>query len=92
MCPRTYREQTGTYAEYLEERFGHIGRFIKDYNVNGVILFVYKYCDPYGFEVPATKSYIESLDIPVLYLEDEDTMSSIGRLKTRIQAFLELMV
>ena len=91
MCPRTYRERTGTYPEYLEERFGHIGRFIKDYSVNGVILYIYKYCDPYGFEVPATKSYIESLDVPVLYLEDEYAMSSIGRLKTRIQAFLELM-
>jgi len=91
MCPRTYREKTGTYPEYLEDRFGHIGRFIKDYSVNGVILYVYKYCDPYGFEVPATKSYIESLDVPVLYLEDEYAMSSIGRLKTRIQAFLELM-
>jgi len=91
MCPRTYREKTGTYQEYLEERFGHIGRFIKDYKVDGVILYIYKYCDPYGFEVPATKSYIESLNIPVLYLEDEYSMSSIGRLKTRVQAFLELM-
>ncbi len=91
MCPRTYREKTGTYQEYLDERFGHIGRFIRDFKVDGVILYIYKYCDPYGFEVPATKSYIESLNIPLLYLEDEYSMSSIGRLRTRIQAFLELM-
>jgi benzoyl-CoA reductase/2-hydroxyglutaryl-CoA dehydratase subunit BcrC/BadD/HgdB len=91
MCPRTYREQKGTYQEYLEERFGHIGRFIRDFKVDGAILYIYQYCDPYGFEVPATKSYIESQGIPVLYLEDEYSMSSIGRLKTRIQAFLELM-
>jgi len=91
MCPRTYREKTGTYEEYSEARFGHIGRFIRDFKVDGVILYIYKYCDPYGFEVPATKSYIESLDIPVLYLEDEYSMSSTGRLTTRIQAFLELI-
>jgi benzoyl-CoA reductase/2-hydroxyglutaryl-CoA dehydratase subunit BcrC/BadD/HgdB len=91
MCPRTYRQRTGTYQQYLEERFGHIRHFIKDFRVNGVILFIYKYCDPYGFEVPAMKSYIESLNIPVLYLEDEYSLSTIGRLKTRIQAFLELI-
>ncbi len=90
-CGRTYREQTGTYPEYLEDRFGHIGRSIKDFKVDGVILYIYKYCDPFGFEVPAMKSYIESLGTPVLYLEDEYSMSTIARLRTRVQAFLELI-
>ncbi|MFC1928225.1 2-hydroxyacyl-CoA dehydratase subunit D [Chloroflexota bacterium] len=90
-CARTYREQKGTYPEYIEARFGHIGRFIKDFNVEGVILYIYKYCDPFGFEVPAMKQYIESFGTPVLYLEDEYSMSTIGRLRTRIQAFLELI-
>lgn len=90
-CPRTYREKTGTYEEYLEKRFGHIGHAIEDFKVDGVILYVYKYCDPFGFEVPAMKSYIESKGAPVLYLEDEYSMSTIGRLRTRIQAFLEMI-
>jgi len=91
MCPRTYRQKVGTYSQYLEKRFGHIGRFVSDFKVDGVILYIYKYCDPYGFEVPAMKSYVESLGIPVLYLEDEYSMLTIGRLKTRVQAFLELI-
>ena len=90
-CARTYFEQTGTYPEYLEARFGHIGRSIKDFKVGGVILYIYKYCDPFGFEVPAMKSYIESLGTPVLYLEDEYSMATIARMRTRIQAFLELI-
>jgi len=90
-CPRTYREKTGTYEEYLEKRFGHIGHAIEDFKVDGVILYVYKYCDPFGFEVPAMKSYIESKGAPMLYLEDEYSMSTIGRLRTRIQAFLEMI-
>jgi benzoyl-CoA reductase subunit C len=90
-CGRTYRERKGDYGDYLEERFGHIGRFIKDFGVDGVVLYIYKYCDPYGFDVPAMKSYIESVGAPVLYLEDEYSMSTIGRLRTRIQAFLELI-
>ena len=90
-CARTYREKKGTYQEYLETRFGHIGHAIEDFKVDGVVLYIYKYCDPFGFEVPAMKSYIELLGTPVLYLEDEYSMSTIGRLRTRIQAFLELI-
>jgi len=90
-CGRTYREMTGNYEEYLEDRFGHMGRMIDDFGVDGVVLYIYKYCDPYGFEVPQIKSYIEAKGTPVLYLEDEYSMSTIGRLRTRIQAFLELL-
>ena len=90
-CGRTFIERKGSYPDYLEERFGHIGRFIKDFKVDGVVLYIYKYCDPYGFDVPSMKSYIESVGAPVLYLEDEYSMSTIGRLRTRIQAFLEVL-
>jgi benzoyl-CoA reductase/2-hydroxyglutaryl-CoA dehydratase subunit BcrC/BadD/HgdB len=90
-CGRTYQARKGSRQEYMEERFGHITGTIKDFKVDGVVLYIYKYCDPFGFEVPQMKSYIESKGTPVLYLEDEYSMSSIGRLKTRIQAFLELL-
>jgi len=89
--PTTYRDTGETYQDKLEDRFGHIRQFIKDFRVDGAILFIYKYCDPYGFEVPATKNYIESLGTPVLYLEEEYSTSTLGRLKTRIEAFLEMI-
>lgn len=91
-CSRTYREWTGTtYQDDLEARFGDIGRAIKNFKVDGVVLYVYRYCDPLGFEVPALKGYIESLNTPVLYLEDEYSMATIARMRTRIQAFLEII-
>ncbi len=90
-CGRTYRGESGNFERDLEERFGHIGRFIKDYKVDGVILYIYRYCDPFGFEVPAMEHYIDSFKVPVLYLEDEYAMASIGRLRTRVQAFLEMI-
>jgi len=90
-CGRTYRETKGSYNEDLEDRFGHIRRFVNDFKVNGIILYIYKYCDSFGFEVPAMKEYIHALDIPVIYLEDEYSQSTIARLKTRVQAFLEIL-
>jgi benzoyl-CoA reductase subunit C len=89
--PTTFISEGNTYAENLEARFGHMKQYIKDFNVNGAILLIYKYCDPYGFEVPAMKSFIESTGTPVLYIEDEYSTSSLGRVKTRIEAFLEMI-
>ena len=91
-CPRTYREKVGeTYEEDVGSRFGDIGSLIKEFKVDGVILYIYKYCDPFGFEVPARKAYLDYLKIPVLYLEDKYSAGNISRLRTRIQAFLEMI-
>lgn len=89
--PTTFVSEGDTYAENLDARFGHLKRHIRDFKVDGAILFIYKYCDPYGFEVPAMKSFIESTGTPVLYIEDEYSTSSLGRVKTRIEAFLEMI-
>jgi bzd-type benzoyl-CoA reductase N subunit len=89
--PTTFVGSGDNYQAILEERFGHMKNYIKEFNVNGVILFIYKYCDPYGFEVPAIKSFIEADGTPVLYVEDEYSTSTLARLKTRIEAFLEMI-
>jgi benzoyl-CoA reductase subunit C len=89
--PTTFVSEGNTYAENLEARFGHMRRYIEDFRVSGTILFIYKYCDPYGFEVPAIKSFIESAGTPVLYIEDEYSTAGLGRIKTRIEAFLEMI-
>jgi benzoyl-CoA reductase subunit C len=91
-CPRTYREKAeGSYEGDLEARFGDIGSLIKEFAVDGIILYVYKYCDPFGFEVPARKAYFDQLGVPALYLEDEYSIGTIGRMRTRIQAFIEII-
>ena len=91
-CPRTYRAKEGeSLGEDLEARFGDIGSLCKEFNVVGVIIYVYKYCDPFGFEIPSRKAYLDSLKIPVLCVEGEYSAGSIGRLRTRVQAFLEMI-
>jgi bcr-type benzoyl-CoA reductase subunit C len=91
-CPKTYRgNKTGAFEGDIASRFGDIGTYAKEFKVDGAILYVYKYCDPFGFEVPARKAYYKSINVPLLYLEDVYSAGTIGQLKTRIQAFLEMI-
>jgi benzoyl-CoA reductase/2-hydroxyglutaryl-CoA dehydratase subunit BcrC/BadD/HgdB len=91
-CPKTYREnKTGTFEGDVQSRFGDIGAYAKEFRVDGAILYIYKYCDPFGFEVPARKAYYKSINVPLLPLEDVYSAGTIGQLRTRIQAFLEMI-
>lgn len=91
-CPKTYRaNKAGTFEGDVANRFGDIGAYAKEFKVNGAVLYVYKYCDPFGFEVPARKAYYQSINVPMLHLEDIYSGGTIGQLKTRIQAFLEMI-
>jgi benzoyl-CoA reductase subunit C len=91
-CPKTYRaKKSNTFEGDIAARFGDIGTYAKEFEVDGAILYIYKYCDPFGFEVPARKAYYKSINIPLLYLEDIYSAGTMGQLRTRIQAFLEMI-
>ena len=91
-CPKTYREnKAGTFEGDIASRFGDIGTYAREFKVDGAILYLYKYCDPFGFEVPARKAYYKSIDIPLLHLEDVYSAGTMSQLRTRIQAFLEMI-
>ncbi|MDD5093934.1 MAG: 2-hydroxyacyl-CoA dehydratase family protein [Dehalococcoidia bacterium] len=88
-CPRTYRAKSGTHQQDMENRFGHIGQFIKDFNVNGAVLYIIRYCDTHEMDVPDVIEYLKGLGLPVLHIEDDYSVGTIGQLSTRVQAFLE---
>ena len=90
-CPRTFKPRDGSYEQDLENRFGHLHKLIEEFNVNGVILDVMRYCDIFGFDVPDVQYYLKQLGIPVLYLEDSYDLNTVGQLRTRVQAFMEII-
>ncbi|HXX33846.1 MAG TPA: 2-hydroxyacyl-CoA dehydratase family protein [Thermodesulfobacteriota bacterium] len=91
-CPKTYREnKAGTFEGDIASRFGDIGTYAREFKVDGAILYLYKYCDPFGFEVPARKAYYKSVNVPLLHLEDIYSAGTMSQLRTRIQAFLEMI-
>ena len=90
-CARTYYARPGSQAADFENRFGPIGRLVKDYRIEGVVLRVHRCCDPYGLEVPALRTYLQGLGVAVFYLEDDYSLRDTERLRTRIQAFVEIL-
>jgi len=82
-CPRTYRP--GKVAQ----RFSYLGNFIREWKAQGVILYTIRFCDTYQLDAPEMKDYIQSLGLPVLFLEDTYVTSPTGQWKTRVEAFLE---
>lgn len=88
-CPRTFRPSPGSHQEDLQNRFGYLYDFVRDFKVNGVILYVIMYCDTHAFDTPDVIEYLKAKKVPVLRLEEEYQTSAMGRLKTRVQAFLE---
>ena len=47
-CPVICKDRTGTQQEYLEETFGYLMDYAREYNVKGVILYVLKRCDTFA--------------------------------------------
>jgi len=60
-------------------------------NIEGVIFISLKFCDTMLYSFPLLKQKLNELGIPALYLEIEYNNFSEGQLKTRVQAFLEML-
>lgn len=71
-------------------RIIHILKQIDDYKVQGVIYTVQRLCDAHGLDYPAVQAAIKQKDIPLLKLELDITVP-IGQVRTRIEAFVEMI-
>jgi benzoyl-CoA reductase subunit C len=72
-------------------RIPHIMDLAKEWNVSGAILLQQKFCDPHELDIPAIKKELESNGIQTLFLELDVTVP-IGQFKTRVEAFLEMLM
>ena len=83
LCPTKYKG-AHAHAETLVKEVQKSG-------AKGVIFLLYKYCEPHFFDYPDLKQALESKGIPTLLLEVEDPSYSVGQLKIRVQAFVEML-
>ncbi|MRR15850.1 MAG: 2-hydroxyacyl-CoA dehydratase [Deltaproteobacteria bacterium] len=90
-CPRSLSPQAGDRKQDLQNRFGYIRQFIADWKAGAAIFYIVRYCDTCELEGPDLREYLTDLKLPVLMIEDDYSTSTIGQLRTRIQAFLEMI-
>ena len=93
-CARTFRQATPgetskDYARDLQSRFGYLKSIVKEWKINGAIMLLVRYCDPFAFEMPSLKDYCDSIGVPSTYIEYDYTIGALAPLRTRAEAFLE---
>jgi bzd-type benzoyl-CoA reductase N subunit len=74
-----------------QDRFAHAIDMAKRFDVEAAIIFVLKFCDTHIFDAPQLTEELKTMGLPVLYLEWEHSLSGLAQLKTRIEAFIEMV-
>jgi benzoyl-CoA reductase/2-hydroxyglutaryl-CoA dehydratase subunit BcrC/BadD/HgdB len=74
-----------------EDRINWLLTKIKDWNIQGVIYYVIRGCMLYAMEYSRVKKALDKINVPVYYLDTEYTREDVGQMKTRVEAFLEML-
>lgn len=82
-CP-TRVDVKRDWAEFLIQGF-------KDQKAKGIIMILAKNCEPHMIYYPYMKARLESAGIPHLLIQVEHEMVSLEGIRTRIQAFIEML-
>ncbi|WP_027701647.1 2-hydroxyacyl-CoA dehydratase subunit D [Metaclostridioides mangenotii] len=64
---------------------------VKKKDADGVVFCMMKFCDPEEYDYPVVKSDIEASNIPTLYIEIDQQTSNNEQVRTRVQAFTEML-
>lgn len=84
LCPRTDRGAEGGRLQYIID-------LAKEYKADGVIMYIYSYCDPHKFDAPDVRDFLKKEGLPALIIDDDYTLTNLAAIRTRIQAFVELL-
>ena len=74
-----------------EDRVNWLITKVKETKASGVIYYVIRGCMLYAMEYARVKRALDKLNIPVYYLDTDYTREDVGQMKTRIEAFLEML-
>ncbi|MEK6653947.1 MAG: 2-hydroxyacyl-CoA dehydratase family protein, partial [Thermodesulfobacteriota bacterium] len=83
VCPAKHRG--------LTDRADHLVRLVREKRVQGVIFFLLKFCDPHAFDYPYLKEALDRAGVPGMVMEVEDRLPGDGQLRTRFEAFVEMI-
>ncbi len=72
------------------DRAENLRNMVDELSAHGVIHYSLKFCDPYTIEVYQTDKLVSS-KVPTLKIETDYSQEDIEQIRTRIEAFLELL-
>ncbi len=72
-------------------RLDLLGRLVDEYTADGIVDLTLQYCHTYNIESRVIGDFVENdLGLPFLHLETDYSDSDVERLRTRIEAFVEM--
>ncbi len=74
-----------------DERLDDIVRLAKEYKVDGVVHYNLQFCHTYATEAVRVEKRLEKEGIPLLRIETDYADEDTGQLKSRVEAFLEMV-
>ena len=75
----------------LTDRADHLVRLAREKRAQGVVFFLLKFCDPHAFDYPYLKEALDREGIASMVVEVEDRLPADGQLRTRFEAFIEMI-
>ncbi|MCX5997663.1 MAG: 2-hydroxyacyl-CoA dehydratase family protein [Chloroflexi bacterium] len=73
------------------EIYARLSKKVKEYAIDGVLLTSLKYCDQVLNDMPYLVRNFTAAGTPVLFVENDYLFSDSGRLRTRVEAFIEML-
>jgi benzoyl-CoA reductase/2-hydroxyglutaryl-CoA dehydratase subunit BcrC/BadD/HgdB len=73
------------------ERMEHVVQMARELKADGVIHFALNFCQPYTIESFKVDKALQKAQIPMLAIETDYSMEDVEQLKTRVEAFVEMV-
>jgi benzoyl-CoA reductase/2-hydroxyglutaryl-CoA dehydratase subunit BcrC/BadD/HgdB len=68
-----------------------MGRLAREYKVDGVVHYNLQFCHTYANEAVKVERALAEANIPLLRIESDYSEEDAGQLRSRIDAFLEII-
>jgi bzd-type benzoyl-CoA reductase N subunit len=73
------------------DRRAYLVNMVRQNRADGIVMLILKFCDPHAFDYPDIAKKLTGENIPHLLIETEIQPASLEQVRTRLQAFVEML-
>jgi len=66
-------------------------KLLEDFQVDGIIYQTVKFCDNHLYDYPLYHEFFQDAGLPVLQIEEDFIGGNTGQIRTRVEAFIEML-